>query len=488
MRQNRKLIILIMLFIMGFGLYIPRSSGGAISNHQLDLKAVDTFLLEKVKANRIPGLAVAIVQDDKVIFSKGYGQAEPGKPVTERTQFYIGSVTKSFTALATMQLVEQGKLELDIPVQQYLPWFQVADSEASTLITVRQLLNHTSGLSEKGDPHASTYTSSLEEQGRLLKDAHPTAPVGTQYQYFNQNYRLLGLLIEQVTGQSYGEYLQDHIFDPLGMPQTTTDPAEASNLAQGYSRAFGFSLPQSQSYNPGGLPSGYLVSTASDMAQFLIAQINNQDTDGNQMLDPQLLTTMRTLPEGIQSEYGMGWMVMEDGNMLAHGGALDYFQSFMVIRPKEKLGMVILYNQNSMENMLFENNSIRNGLINLLSGKSQQQISYGWIGWVLLALAFADIFNHVRLFSMSPGWVQKTSTQNHTWLRVKVVIGILIPLFVIFGLPLMVKTMQGGTPTWAEPFRLQPDLTVWLLLGMSLNFVRNLLYALALLRRQKQII
>ncbi len=110
-----------------------------------------------------------------------------------------------------MQLVEQGKLELDAPVQKYLPWFQVADDSASAKITVRQLLNHTSGLSEEGDPNASAYTTSLEEQARLLKHAHLTAPVGTQYQYFNQNYRVLGLLIEQASGQSYGDTCE-HIF------------------------------------------------------------------------------------------------------------------------------------------------------------------------------------------------------------------------------------------------------------------------------------
>ncbi|MBI9047400.1 MAG: beta-lactamase family protein [Anaerolineaceae bacterium] len=482
-RQSVKL-----LFILGLlsSLFVPSYFGAAKGNNQIDLQAVDSFLQKQVKSNRIPGLAVAIVQSEKVIFNKGYGKAAPGEPVTPQTQFYIGSVTKSFTALATMQLVEQGKLDLDAPVQQYLPWFQIADSEASSKITVRHLLNHTSGLSEAGDPHPSKYTSNLEDQARALTDVHLTESVGSQYQYYNQNYRVVGLLIEQVSGQSFGDYLQENVFEPLGMAHTIADPTEATKLAQGYSRVFGFSLPQSQRFVPGGLPSGYLISTADDMAQYLLAQIKNQQVDGKQMLTPQSLTTMRTPPIGIDSEYGMGWMVLENGNSFAHGGALEYFQSFVTINLKEEVGLVILFNQNSLENMLFENNVIRNGLINLLNGTQPQKITYGWTGWLLLILATSDLFNHLRLFRMLPVWVQKTSSQNNLWLWTKVLAGILFPLAVIFGLPLLVNAIGVGTPSWSEPLKLMPDLTIWLLLGLILNLIRSLLHALKLLRRQER--
>jgi CubicO group peptidase (beta-lactamase class C family) len=450
------------------------------------LQAVDEFLRTEVYANRIPGVAVAIVQNDQIIFNKGYGESAPGKPVTPQTQFYIGSVTKSFTALAAMKLVEQGKLSLDSPVRQYLPWFQVSDPEASARITVRHLLNHTSGLGDAGDPNANAYPASLEEQARLLKNARLTAPVGSQFQYFNQNYRLVGLLIEQVSGQSYGAYLQDNIFVPLGMTGTTADPQTAAGLAQGYSRFFGFPLPQPQRFIPGRLPSGYLISTAGDMARFLLAQINNRQADGREMLDPRLLVVMRTPPAGLHSEYGMGWMVVENGNTLAHGGALEYFQAFVVIELKEKTGLVILYNQNGLENMLFENNAIRDGLLALLKGQTPSQISFGWIGWLLLVLFAADLLNHLRLYAALPHWKQKTAAQNRKWLWFKVIGCILFPLFVVFGSPLSAAAVLGGSPNWLEPFQLAPDLTIWLLLGMSLLLVRNLLYAFALLRQHSR--
>src|SRR5512138_1914844 len=157
MLHLRKYIQLIFVLGLVASLLMPSFSGFAKSDPQLDLEAIDAFLQAQVKANRLPGLAVAIVQGDKIIFAKGYGEAARDKPVTPQTQFYIGSVTKGFTALAIMQLVEQGKLELDVPVQKYLPWFRVADPEASSKITVRHLLNHTSGLGERGDPHVDAY-------------------------------------------------------------------------------------------------------------------------------------------------------------------------------------------------------------------------------------------------------------------------------------------------------------------------------------------
>ena len=480
--MKRKIFLVFSILWLVLSLLAPSLSAKAEGNGQPDLQAIDTFLQEQVRTNRIPGLAVAIVKGDQVIFAKGYGQVAPGQPVTPQTQFYIGSVTKSFTALAALQLVEQGKLNLDAPVQQYLPWFQVADPQAASQITVRHLLNHTSGLNEKGDPNAAAYTDSLESQARLLKNVRPAAPAGSRYEYYNQNYRLVGLLIETVSGQSYGDYLRDHVFIPLGMSHSVANPADAPDLAQGYSRFFGFALPRSQRYIPGALPSGYLITTAEDMGQYLRAQINNQQADGTPMLQPGTLSTMRTPPIGINSDYGMGWMVLENGNTLVHGGALENFQSFVAFGLKEKVGFVMLVNQNSMENMLFESNTIRDGLLAFLNGEMPQKTSYAWIGWLLLGLFIADLFNHLRLYWMLPRWLEKTAKQPRSWLWLKVLVGILFPAAVIFGLPPLVHALEGGVPNWVEPFNLMPDLTIWLLLGMGLSLVRSILHTFALLR------
>ena len=153
--------------------------------HALALQAtsrpVDDYITARMETAHIPGLSVAIVQGDQIVYLKGYGQADPsGRPVTPQTPFIIGSISKTFTALAVMQLVESGKVDLDAPVQRYLPWFRVADPEASAQITVRNLLNHTSGLPQKADTFLWTDQDAgvLERSVRYLKTVALARPIG----------------------------------------------------------------------------------------------------------------------------------------------------------------------------------------------------------------------------------------------------------------------------------------------------------------------
>ena len=141
---------------------------------EIDHQAIDDYVAAKMRAPRIPGVGLVIVKGDRIVYIKGYGQAdESGRPVTSQTSFIIGSVTKAFTALALMQLVEAGKVELDAHVQNYISWFRVADARASTQITVRQLLNQTSGLPMIREPQLWTELDdrALERTVRLLQSA-----------------------------------------------------------------------------------------------------------------------------------------------------------------------------------------------------------------------------------------------------------------------------------------------------------------------------
>ena len=391
----------------------PLASAQAQAAPGPDLQAVDAYLQALVKANRIPGLAVAVVQGDQIIFLRGYGKAGPGRPMTPQTQLYIGSVTKSFTALAVMQLVEQGKLDLDAPVQRYLPWFQVADAAASAQITVRHLLNQTSGLSELGDPNANPYAPTLADEVRTLRNVRPTAPVGTKFQYYNKNYRVLGLLIEQASGQAYGDYVRANILAPLEMTHTVASPADAPDLAQGYSQAFGFPLPYAQD-----LPSRRVAiglyhlqrrryGTLPDRAD------QRRTLSRSPLVQPATLAQMRTPPPGIGSQYGMGWRVFEGGNTLYHGGDLESFHAAVAMGLKEKIGFVILCNQNSLAQMLTVYDALPGDLSSLLMGGTRPKPdSFAWVGLVLAILAAADFLNHLRLFWQLPAWVKKTARQS----------------------------------------------------------------------------
>src|SRR5688572_3349558 len=191
-----------------------------------DFAAIDAYVEAQMKDIRLPGVALGIIRGDQIVYLKGYGVADPsGRAVTPQTPFWLASLAKPVTALAVMQLVESGKVELDAPVQRYLPYFRLADEQAAAALTVRHLLNHTSGISRAtGDekfPSQASFDWTPEQRVRELSDNAVTHPVGATFEYSNVNYAILGLIVETVSGQSFESYVQEHIFNPLEMSQST---------------------------------------------------------------------------------------------------------------------------------------------------------------------------------------------------------------------------------------------------------------------------
>jgi CubicO group peptidase (beta-lactamase class C family) len=456
-----------------------------------NLSTVDAYLQEQVQAQHFPGLAVAIVQGDQPILVRGYGEAGPGRPMTAQTQFYLGSVTKSFTALAVMQLVEQGRLDLDAPVQRYLPWFQVADSQASAQITVRHLLNQTSGLSEATDPGANRYAPTLTEQVRLLQQAPLAVPVGSRFQYDSQNYRVLGLLIEQVSGQPYGEYLHDHVFNPLGMAHTVADPAAASELAQGYGQAFGIALPRQQVFRPGALPSGYLISSAEEMAHYLIALLNEGQYNSQSIVRPDTLRQMLTPPVEVESDYGMGWVVTESSDgiqVIYHTGALENFYTAVMLLPEQQIGFALLCNQNSLFQMLTGHDAVMIGLANLLVGDPVPASgTLDWLNWLLAGLAALSVLIALVLLWRLPRWAMRAARRPRLLQWAAVLLNLALPVAVLLFLPrLLGMVLGGGTGTWSEFYGLLPDIALWLLTLSGLGLIRAVAQGALLMRRRSR--
>ena len=307
------------------------------------------YINAKMQLPRIPGLALAIVKDDRIIYLKGYGQADPsGHPVTPQTSFIIGSVTKAFTALAVMQLVEAGKVELDAPVQRYITWFRVADTVVSAKITVRQLLNQTSGLPMLREPQFWTELDdgALERTVRFLKKAKLNFPPGQSFGYSNANYETLGLIVQTVSHQSYEEYVQEHIFGPLDIRNSFLSQQKASQheMASGYRWWFGIPAPVTFHYNRSELPAGYIFSCAEDMAHFLVAQMNGGQYRDSSVLSPQGIALTHTEP--VPDTYGMGWESGSIGgyNVVSHDGGTANFQSSVFFDPDERIGVFIVAN------------------------------------------------------------------------------------------------------------------------------------------------
>src|SRR6266496_2440543 len=198
-------------------------------DYSVRFEHVKNYLAQVRRGLRLPGLAVGIVKDDQIVYLCGLGAAAPGRAMTAQTPFIVGSLSKSFTALAVMQLVEAGKIALDTPVKQYIPWFRLADAGASSSITVKHLLTHTSGISRYDGREllAGRGGKTIEQSVRELRGLRLSQPVGAVFQYSNTNYLIAGLVVEVVSGPPFCEYVQQHIFNPLGMQHSYTSESAA---------------------------------------------------------------------------------------------------------------------------------------------------------------------------------------------------------------------------------------------------------------------
>jgi CubicO group peptidase (beta-lactamase class C family) len=407
----RHIAIIIIFMIQTLFLYADRSLAP-------DTNKLDNFLRKTVKTYNIPGLAVAVVDDKGVIFMSGYGESSPGFNVTPNTPFLLGSTTKMFTALATMRLVEMGKVEIDSALKKYLPEFRLASPDYENAITIRHLLNQTSGMSNAGMPYVSLGENNLDDELILLRKCKPVSAPGTVYSYFNPNYRLLGLVIEKVSGMRYREFIYSEIFKPLAMTSSFVGPVGVKDLTAGHGEIFGFPLRREQKIREGAFPSGFIVSSVSDIASLLIAELRAGKGDSN-ILDPKTIKMTWQPPQNIKGGYAMGWLAVDTIGktpFLAHGGSLENYQSFLYINPQLNTGFVFLMNQGGLLPMIGGFNTLRNGLIRIIDKEQPEDGPGLWpvvlvLACFLLVLAL-EVFITIRLKT----WQNRTG-QKKRWKR-----------------------------------------------------------------------
>ncbi len=393
----------------------------AVRKDSATFEAIDAYIEGQMRRLSIPGASLAVVEGDRIVYTRGYGRARPsGEAPAPQTPFFIGSLTKSFTALAVMQCVEAGKIELDAPVQRYLPWFRVADPLASARITVRHLLNQTSGLpSMAGEVILAQDDSpdAIERQVRGLANLKLGRPVGSTFQYCNLNYNILGLIVEAVSGERYADYVQKHIFDPLEMRHTYSSRAAAkrAGLAQGHRHWFGRPIPAPDLPIPGGsLPSGQLISCAEDMAHYLIAHLNGGRYGGVQILSSAGVEALhRGVAEWLVGStsvgrYGMGWLEFDIGptKTFSHDGNVPDFSAIMTLVPERRTGAVLLFNADPY-GLAPITGQVGTGLTALLAGQQPPPSPLGFLLGTyraLLLLPLVQIAGVIATLRLVRGW------------------------------------------------------------------------------------
>lgn len=363
--------------------------------------SIDGFIDVELPSSGVPGVAYAVVSDTEVTSAaRGVLDTASDAEMTPDTAFLIGSISKSFTALAVMQLVEAGSVDLDAEVSRYLPVF--SDSPGSS-ITVRQLLSHTSGYSTlQGNRSHADATGDRDELEHRVSEAATIVPAhapGSTWEYSNLNYQILGRLIEVVSGDEYQTYVETNILQPIGMEHSFVSDGEVhGEMATGHLPWFGTKrpLPRHET-SRGTAPQGGVIASANDLALYMQTMLSGEDD----VLSAEGKAAMMRPASETSPSYGLGWFVDPESGQVWHGGTSPGFETLATMIPAEREGVVVLTNAGSGLGFA-ESTELRVGITARALGLDHDGEGSRWsqkalfIGLTLAPLAF--------LFSIGWAW------------------------------------------------------------------------------------
>jgi len=324
------------------------------TDYSSQLAAIEKALDEKRKEMGIPGIALAIVKDDQIIYLKGIGlkNVEKQLPVTPDTRFAIGSASKAFTAMLVAMASDEGKLSFEDSPKKFLPYFNLRDPDAAAKITLRDLLAHRSGLN-RTDLAMVTGVLNRQELIQVAAMAKPTAKLGEKFQYQNVMYAAAGEAVAKAENSTWDKLIATRIFKPLGMKNSDTSVA-AMQKSRDYSLGYDYNpstkvtrlLPQREI--PAAAPAGAINSSARDMAQWIRLMLANGSFDGHRLVSEKNFDELvrKQINVAGSIDYGFGWFLRQwNGHkVVEHGGNIDGFNSEVAMMPDQKLGFVLLTN------------------------------------------------------------------------------------------------------------------------------------------------
>ena len=326
----------------------------------------DKYINDALKEWQVPGLAIAIIKDDRVVLAKGYGTRELDKslPVDEHTLFAIGSSSKAFTAASIGMLVDEGKLKWEDPATKYLPGLQLFDPYTTRELMVSDLLSHRSGLT-RGDLlwYASPYDR--DEVLRRIRYLKPTWSLRARFGYQNIMFLAAGKIVSTVANKSWDDFIRERIFEPLGMKSSSTSIkafVNTDNVASPHAKLDDKVQVVAWRNIDNIAPAGSINSNVLDMAQWVRLQLGDGVYEGKRLISSAAIKEMHTpqtiirregpmeslYPEAHFLTYGFGWFLSDyrGRKVVEHGGAIDGMRAEVAMMPEEKLGLVVLSNLN----------------------------------------------------------------------------------------------------------------------------------------------
>jgi CubicO group peptidase (beta-lactamase class C family) len=332
-------------------------SASAASN-ATDFSVLDKVIQEELKTTNTPGCAVAIVSGDKIVYAKGFGTAdiETSTPVTPDTLFRIGSTSKIFTALALVTLAEQGKVDLNKSLDNYISGL----SPRLSKVTAGQLLSHTAGLKDQAESWGPHDESALKDYVLSINDSLFFSEPGEVFSYANPGFAVAGYLAEKESGKNYADLIDDTLLKPLEMNRTTFRPTTAMTypLSQGHSTDANGTVKVVRPFtdNSNYWPAGFAFSSANDLSDLAIALMNQGTFDGKTVIYSSVMDTMSRprapVPSSFYNEsYGYGLMIHDYRGLkvVEHGGDIEGFTCVFKMVPDHKFALIILDNSAGKE-------------------------------------------------------------------------------------------------------------------------------------------
>ncbi|RKN86302.1 serine hydrolase domain-containing protein [Paenibacillus ginsengarvi] len=401
---------------------------------------IDAYMNRSMEVNHIEGASLAITDNEGVFYTKGYGTYAGGQNITGDTPFPIASLSKSFTALAVLQLADKGQIDLDAAYTSYFTELSPRDPRVYDM-TVRHLLNQTSGLTDKTNPDMTRAPQfqSLHEASLLLNEVQLAHNPGTTYSYHNPNYVLLANLVESVSGERFSDYLDHHVFKPLGMNHTySVDTTQQINeneaVPQGHYLILGRSVSSSEPLWFVDGPAG-IVSTAEDMSRWMLAQYRSR------LLSPAMMKQYHTA--GAIGPYGMGWNANQDesgGRTISHSGIFWTYKSEERVYLDEQLGITVIFNTGL--NAFVNYSAFIDGITDMMRGEKVETSFLNGRNMetimvvLILATLLWGVYAYIRI-----------RRRNKRLTIVKLIllsVGKLIPVLILLSLPQWMTFIGGG--------------------------------------------
>lgn len=435
----------------------PVATTVAVASSAAESRRIDDFMVENLRATGLPGASIVVVRNGAVAHLAGYGATASGAAITADTPMALGSIAKSVTATAVMQLVDAGRIDLDRPLRDYLPEFTTADPR-SARITVRQLLHQTSGLADSGFAEMSLpQPADLHEEMLRLRQARLVAEPGTQWNYHNPNYHLLAGLIERVSGMPYADYMAANVFARAGMMHSrmvTTPAQDDASIEDGHVDRHGIPTA-SRALDHFTVGSGSLVSTAADMGRWLSLLLQGGTAPTGERIVSAAAIAQTREPAPAAAHYGFGWMIGKapgGGLRLDHGGVLFTYSANQVLFPDEGLGFAVLFNDVTPAGR--EQQSFTDGLVQVLHGETPATGTPVSVvhGIVLANLTILAVALGVRGVARSRRWAFRRMGRSRLLSALRLA-WLLPPIAAAASLPRLLGALFGGRDvTW---------LTVW---------------------------